>query len=120
MTMRTITISDMGIPITADVDDHGWNGYHVPLLTLAEFNDYLARCEQVDRNGEWHQRAYEEMTPGPFATRQLRLPHWEDPTDRDHDDVWDQAEDVMTADGYRSGYRIDGWTWVDYVEEDWS
>lgn len=105
-----------GVPIEAECNDTGWNGFHVPTLTCEEFNDYLAACKANDRNGEWDERAYEAMTPGPFATRELRLPYWDAPEDPDMDMVWPHAEDIMTSNGYRSGYEIDGLVWVDYEE----
>lgn len=104
------------VPLDALCTDEGWNGFHVPLLSCAELNEYMAACEQNDRNGEWSERAWEQATPAPSGSAglRLRMPYWGDPTNRDLDDVW-APNSARTHN--EPTYAIDGWVWVDYSED---
>lgn len=101
------------VPLEADCTDEGWNGFHVPILTPRELNAYLMACQRNDPNGEYAERAWEGY--GADWRSVLRLPSWQDPTDRDLDDVW--AWTGVRDDGSAT-YLIDGWVWVDYVSHD--
>ena len=54
-TLRAITLSDMeGAPyIVAQCDAKGWNGFHVPLLSMGELAAHFAALQRNDPNGTW-------------------------------------------------------------------
>ena len=108
-TLRAITLSDMeGAPyIVAQCDAKGWNGFHVPLLSMGELAAHFAALQRNDPNGTWDEVRFGTV---------------------DGDVVmWDPTNGETMADGYRwtvirSGVNagrapIDGLVWTDATDE---
>jgi hypothetical protein len=103
MTTRLVTLaSDLQAFPTWVVEctPRGWNGYHVPVATAAEFIAYMAAARTAPD-------AFAPDWPVPFvdAAGVLRLPAVDDADNRDADTTWAPRPDGR--------YELDGLVWSD-------
>ena len=79
------------------VDEHGWCGWHVPIVTAGEFRRYVAAWARIDPNGTW--------SPDGVVEGDGALVY----DDGEHDkDVWE----VCGMHGGAPLYGLSGWCWV--------
>lgn len=100
--IRVIMLEGTGVPIEAECDDRGWNGFHVPTMHAEELQAYWWRCEVNDRNGE-----YDATMPYVLPDGRLVIPAVDaDRDDLDHATIYRPDQDGR--------YSLSGLVWVDY------
>lgn len=104
---RRITLSDSenAPTITAECDDKGWNGFHVPYLTAEEFTAHYRALQTNDPNADWDLIHVEYVGPIESTTPHGVIVMWDEIEGREESMSWE-----CRADGRAP---IDGLCWSD-------